>query len=72
MDKNISPKNRIQYSIIFAIVVLGLMTIVDYFLTDTNKTLLASGNHTMFIAKKVLDLVMGFAIGYFVLFKPKN
>lgn len=72
MDKEISPKNRIVYSLIFAIVVLLLMTIVDYFLMDTNKALLESGAYGVFIGKKVLDIVMGFAIGYFVLFKPKN
>lgn len=65
-------ENRLNYSIIFSIVVVILMVIVDKFLIKREGSIIQEMGWAFYIGKKFLDFIVGFIIGYFILFKPKK
>lgn len=67
-----NSNKRIISSIVFAVVVLIVMMIVDYFVLGTDKQLYEHGKFAAIAGKKFIDLVFGFLIGYFLLFKEKK
>ncbi len=66
------PTKRVTYSLIFAVVVLLIMIGVDFFMFGFDKMLSEETPKAVFYGKKFMDLVVGFLIGYFILFKKKK
>lgn len=60
------------HSLLFSIVVVVIMIFVDKFVVKTDETIVQQFGSAVFIGKKILDLLVGFLIGYYVLFKPKS